>query len=530
MLLNDELLKQRLTRTHPHEYFRLQAISALYSGITSGNFVILKKACEYAHVTNQEIYDSSYTNISDIKSTFPDLSVFFDMMYVIGEKAKQDCKISFYILWLKGLEDGLPEKEAPRNFQDYLNYYNNPQVLEHWMNTSFEKEMGQIIKDKLRVFYGKMNRGLDLYKFNDGDVVLTSIPYARYLEKRYDDLAKYVETIVKYPVDKDSVFEELLECYNGSNLGFARMVTASANAVSDIKDFRLAGANMRESITASDIKELVKSWMCGFVLCEMDKYKKEHHEEISKLYLARKLIPAPERVYNDVGFMVERLVLDKKANRLVDEQYRNFTWESVIKGSDAQKSQETIDELRCALDTCQQKLKTANESLDIYREKVAGLQKKTTTVKDSAELSHIERRYENMLAERDEEIARLRRELNSREQYIEIISAPVSDSKNEKAINPDIIYTKKYLFVGVIHDEFIELKRKFPNSIFMETAQYNPANVKVDMIVYLIPSMTHSLFYKVQNTNSLNDLRRVYCNNRSVNNVLLNIYTALMDE
>ena len=45
-----------------------------------------------------------------------------------------------------------------------------------------------------------------------------------------------------------------------------------------------------------------------------------------------------------------------------------------------------------------------------------------------------------------------------------------------------------------------------------------------------IPSMSHALFYKVQNTNSLNDVRRIYCNNRSVNNVLLNIYTALMDE
>ena len=42
--------------------------------------------------------------------------------------------------------------------------------------------------------------------------------------------------------------------------------------------------------------------------------------------------------------------------------------------------------------------------------------------------------------------------------------------------------------------------------------------------------MSHALFYKVQNTNSLNDVRRIYCNNRSVNNVLLNIYTALMDE
>ena len=51
-----------------------------------------------------------------------------------------------------------------------------------------------------------------------------------------------------------------------------------------------------------------------------------------------------------------------------------------------------------------------------------------------------------------------------------------------------------------------------------------------NIIVYLIPSMSHSLFSKVQNTNSLNDVRRIYCNNRSVNNVLLNIYTALMDE
>lgn len=530
MLLNDELLKKRLTRIHPHEYFRLQAMSVLYSGITSGNFVILKKACEYAHVTNQEIYDSSYTNISDIKASFPELCVFFDMMYVIGEKAKKDYQISLYILWLRGLEDGLPEKQVPRNFQDYISFYNSPKVLEHMMESDFAIEMKKAVEDKLGVFYRKMNRGLDLYKFNDGDSVLTSVQYARYLEKRYDELAKYVETIVKHPVDKYSVFDELLECYNGKKLGFARMITTGANAVSDIKDFRFAGIDIRKSITASDIKELVKSWMCGFVLCEMDKYTEEHHEDISKLYLARKLIPAPERVYNDVGFMVERLVLDKKANRLVDEQYRNFTWESVIKGSDAQKSQETIDELRGALDSCQQKLKTANESLDICREKIAGLQKKTAIVKDSSELGHIERRYENMLAERDEEIARLQRELTSREQYIEIISAPVSDSKNEQTINPDIMYTKKYLFVGVIRDEFVELKRKFPNSIFMETAQYNPSNVKVDMIVYLIPSMTHSLFYKIQNTNSLNDVRRIYCNNRSVNNVLLNIYTALMDE
>ena len=530
MLLNEELLKKRLTRIHPHEYFRLQAMSILFSGITSGNFVILKKACEYAHVTNQEIYDSSYTNISDIKAGYPDLCIFFDMMYVIGEKAKKDCQISHYIMWLKGLEDGLPEKQVPRNFQDYINFYNSPKFLEHLMESDFAIEMKKIVEDKLSVFYGKMNRGLDIYKFNDGDSVLTSIQYARYLEKRYDELAKYVETIVKHPVDKDSVFEELLECYNGNTIGLARMITAGANAVSDIKDFRFAGTDIRKSITASDIKELVKSWMCGFILFEMDKYKKEHHEDISKLYLARKMIPAPERVYNDVGFMCERLIMDKKANRLVDEKYRNFTWESVIKGSDAQKSQDTIDELRCALDTCQQKLKTANESLDICREKIVGLQKKTTTVKDSSEMGHIERRYENMLAERDEEIARLQRELNSREQYIEIISTPASESQKEEAINPDIMYTKKYLFVGVIRDEFIELKRKFPNSVFMETAHYNAANVKVDMIVYLIPNMSHALFYKVQNTNSLNDVRRIYCNNRSVNNVLLNIYTALMEE
>ena len=516
-------------QVQPQEYFRLEAMAALYNGIVSGNFVVLKKTCEYAHVSNQEIYDSSFTMVSDLKMAYPELAVFLDMIYVIGEKAKKDCTISYYVHWLNRLEEGRPKKEVPRNFQDFLNFYNSPQTHETMLD-GFYEVMETSIERHQKLFYGRMDRGLDIYKFNDGDSVLTSIQYTRYLEKRYDELAKYVETIVKHPVDKESVFDELLECYCGKTIGLHRMITAGANAVSDNKDFRFSGADVRKSITASDIKELVKSWMCGFVLCEMDKYKKEHHEDISKLYLARKLIPAPERVYNDVGFLVERLVLDKKANRLVDEQYRNFTWESVIKGSEAQKRQETIDELRCALDTCQQKLKTANESLDIYREKVAGMQKEATSVKDSAELGHVERRYENMLAERDEEIARLQRELNSREQYIEIISTPVSDTKNEQAINPDIMYTKKYLFVGVIRDEFVELKRKFPNSIFMETAQYNLSNVKVDMIVYLIPSMSHALFYKVQNTNSLNDVRRIYCNNRSVNNVLLNIYTALMDE
>lgn len=524
-----ERLKAMLSQVEPQEYFRLEAMSVLYSGIVSGNFVILKKACEYAHVTNQEIYDSSFTMISELKMTYPELVVFFDMMYVIGEKAKKDCTITHYIIWLKGLEDGMDEKTVPRNFQDYLSIYNDPQFHEE-MKTFAYDIMKTAVEDKQRVFYGKMDRGLDIFKFNDGDSVLTSIQYARYLEKRYDELAKYVETVVKHPVDKESVFDELVRCFNNNTLGIARMVTAGANAVSDLKDFRIGGEEVRQSITASDIKELVKSWMCGFVVAEMQKFENEHHRPISKLDLARKMIPAPERVYNDVGFMCERLLMDKKAHRLIDEQYRSFTWESVIKGSDAQKSQDMIDELRCALDICQQKLKTANESLGVCREKIAGLQKKTSTVKDSSELGHVEHKYENMLAERDEEIARLQRELNSREQYIELISAPVSESKNENAINPDIMYTKKYLFVGVIRDEFVELRRKFPNSIFMETAQYNPSNVQVDMIVYLIPSMSHALFYKVQNTNSLNDVRRIYCNNRSVNNVLLNIYTALMDE
>lgn len=528
--LHDKKIQAMLSLVNPQEYFRLEALSVLYRGVISGNFVILKKACEYACVTRQEIYDSSFTMISDIKTTYPELVVFLDMMFVIGEKAKTDHTISHYVLWLAGMEEGLPQNQVPRNFQDYLTFYNDPDRHRSMASSFFSETMKLGIEEKTKFFYGKTDRGLDIFQFNDGESVLKSKQYARYLEKRYEDLAKYVETLVGHPVDKESVFDELLKCYNNPRHGLARLITAGANAVSDLKDFRFGGSEIRQTITASDIKELVNSWMCGFIVQEMQKFEKEHHESISKLYLARVMIPEPEKVYNDVSFMYEKLVLHKKANQLVDEQYKHFTWESVIKGSEAQKSQETIDELRHALDACQQKLKTANESIDIYKEKVAGLQKQTAKVQDPNKLGHIERRYENLLTERDEEIARLQQELHSRERYIEIISASSSETQIESTINPDILYSKKYLFVGVIRDEFVELKRKFPNSIFMETAQYNPSNIIVDMIVYLIPTMSHALYYKVQNTNALNDVKRIYCNNRSANNVLMNIYAALMDE
>ena len=49
----------------------------------------------------------------------------------------------------------------------------------------------------------------------------------------------------------------------------------------------------------------------------------------------------------------------------------------------------------------------------------------------------------------------------------------------------------------------------------------------VDAVVFLIKYMSHALFYKVQNAASLNDVPRVYCNNRNINNIYANIYEQL---
>ena len=75
---------------------------------------------------------------------------------------------------------------------------------------------------------------------------------------------------------------------------------------------------------------------------------------------------------------------------------------------------------------------------------------------------------------------------------------------------------RRFLFVGNVSDFYPELRRSFPNSVFMETETANIKSVAVDGVIFLIKAMSHTMYYKVKNTGVLSNVPHIYCNSKNI--------------
>lgn len=119
---------------------------------------------------------------------------------------------------------------------------------------------------------------------------------------------------------------------------------------------------------------------------------------------------------------------------------------------------------------------------------------------------------------KDEEIISLKHQLESKEEYIQLL---LNQDYPEitQPIDVTLLQSKRYLFVGHANEALPELRKVFPNSIFMDSENTNISNIQVDGIVMLIKFMSHAMFYKVNSSGLTNNVPLVRCNTKNINTI-----------
>lgn len=126
-----------------------------------------------------------------------------------------------------------------------------------------------------------------------------------------------------------------------------------------------------------------------------------------------------------------------------------------------------------------------------------------TKVKDNSETVHIANNYEKKLAEKEDEILHLKEKIAIQNEYISMIENidynPIDESSTDVEEKISGLLMHKYLFVGRETDLLREIKKDFPNSLYMTDNKFLlQGQMKYDGIIYLVKDMDHSMFYKVQ--------------------------------
>lgn len=509
---------------------RLSMVGLLQMELKNGHYQTIKQICEFAGVTNEEILNSSYSHISDQKMMNPDEAIFLDMIYVLYDKAEDDITIPLYADWLFGKRtniDGMGKNNS--SFEDFLERFN---FMEDKGN-AFRMMSDSAADFFQKTLFGREESKIHLLKFNDGDEIFTSKQYQRYKSKRYVELINYInEEYDDYLVGttEETLFDDLLSMFKDPDAPYTpgSFAPMGMNMITTLNDHRLGLRSVVEQVTVNEIRELVDGWIWGYMFDCGERYANEYNESLSKLYLARKCIPDAKEMFTGICYMFERHLVYKRCNSLLDRQYVNFSWDSVIKGSSQERAKATIEDLKSTITAYELKFDSMSKSLNSYKERLSIAESKDSKAA-AFDLNELERRHEKEISAKDEEILRLREQLRSREDYIAVLSTPQQEEVSEEVITPDILTSKRYLFVGCISEEYQELRRLFPNSLFMENPQYNPSNVNVDAVVFLIRNMSHKLFYRVQNTKNLKETPRVYCNARGIKSICREIFNTLFD-
>ena len=114
--------------------------------------------------------------------------------------------------------------------------------------------------------------------------------------------------------------------------------------------------------------------------------------------------------------------------------------------------------------------------------------------------------------------------MESKEEYTQLLLNK-DDPDVTREIDVTLLQQKRYLFVGHANEALPELRRTFPNSIFMESEGATINNIQVDGIVMLIKYMSHAMFYKVNVSGLTKEIPIVRCNTKNINT----IYNKMMD-
>ncbi len=366
-----------------------------------------------------------------------------------------------------------------------------------------------------------------LIEFNTGEQVIASPQFKKYLKARRTELAEYMSEIFDEEISEHNLgrcLDEMLSSKiseNGVLVEFS-LEGVIKTACRNILIEHGGGLDWYESITCRNRLQFISS--LGYIpdvdgiiekyYIQLLRYRYYQNEEFSKVYLIRECkSESPLIDLISIMFMYNIDVFTKMFMNLLEDYYKNFSWEKIVNQGLSARYDNIIASLKNDIQFMKNSLERANTKIQIFNDQ---LRKE----KDS-EIIPLEKaafEFKKKIEEKDKEIEKLKQQLRSRDEFIELLEN-ADDKDVSETIDVLTLQTKRYLFVGNIKETMPELRKKFSNSLFMENENFSLTNIKVDMIVMLVKYMSHGMYYKIKATSTLSNIPIVMCNTKNIDMV-----------
>ena len=222
-----------------------------------------------------------------------------------------------------------------------------------------------------------------------------------------------------------------------------------------------------------------------------------------------------------ISYVYNLDVYYKMMTDLLETYYRNFSFEHLFR-----------EDLKSRLYSIISRLEEENKNhairINSLLEEKRSLENKLSKTESAESLAYEQQitRLTKKVTNYENEIARLEEIVKSKDKYIDLLSEPeLEASEAEPDIN--LLRGRRYLFIGQNQNVVTELKRIFPDSVFMENERFKLSGIQVDAVVFLTKFMSHAMFYKATNSAAINDVPTIYCNSTSLKNVYVAIERQL---
>lgn len=540
----------KLTKEQKMYGARLAMSMILFSDINEHKYDKLQMLCETFKLSNEKAIKKMKQHNRIILS-IPSEQIYYDWMYVIYDESEYNenilnefCNLSknmFPQIYesVKKIEDYFSKNEVSKCTDtinkigkqrvriDYLYFY----LFYSDIVTDIEsigldyKNFIYTVRDTL--FASEKHQDEYFINFNTGEQVITSSQFKKYLKARRTELVEYMSEIFD---------DEISECNLGEYLDEMLSSKISENGV--LVEFSLegiiktacrniliehgGGLDWYESITCRDKVQYISN--LGYIpdvddiiekyYIQVLRYNYYQRGELSKVYLIRECkSESPLMDLISIIFMYNIDVFTKMFMNLLEDYYKNFSWEKIVNQEVSARYENIITTLESDIQSMKNSLERANAKIQVFNDQ---LRKE----KDS-EIIPFERaaaEFEKKMEEKDKEIEKLKQQIRSRDEFIELLEN-VDDGEIPETIDIQTLQAKRYLFVGNIKEAMPELHRKFSNSLFMENENFSLTSIKVDMIVMLVKYMSHGMYYKIKAANTLSNIPVVMCNTKNIDTV-----------
>lgn len=413
----------------------------------------------------------------------------------------------------------------------YMLWYEN-EIPQH-LTKDVSKQSLAIEKGKLSLAKDSMSIDATL-KFDDGTFIPSSNRYTDFETAVFDKLIEYLS--VRYNnnnISRENVVIYIakqihygMHCDNTRNyvffdtIGILEKSTLNAiaflgqqnynlsidlllNVMGDVKRYDMAGLDYRPDVNT--IIQLALKF-------RIYSYAEEHKvKAITRQSLRKEILPLIteniEGFYEDIINLYYIDCFYKVYEKHRDSFYFNFSWFYDIQKRDVMEPKEAEQPIQQAKEN--NAYTALNERYQREKLRIYQIGKQHTH-----ELQIKEKEIQEAATQNN----KLLQELQLQQEYISLL-----ESKEEDVFNAPVdmtaLYGTRWLFVGKVQENYPELKKAFPNSVFMENDTASIKSLKVDRVVFLIRHMSHSMFYKVMQENTLSDVPKVYCNTRNYGNI-----------